>query len=210
MPTLTVNPSGWDEVNSNFKGWFDSHPAELGYTDADSTTYAGIYLNTGNNADTKFYWTFDLSDLPDNAIINSVSCVAKCHITSTSGFPTRTIQMSSGTTPKGSASTLTTTSGQQHTLNVGSWTAAELKKACIYLHAIRGTSSATTDRTFRFYGATLVVDYTVPVPPSDKLYIKNLGAWTESNKAYKKINGVWVEQSDLTQVFDAGVNYKPA
>lgn len=205
MPTITVYPSGYDENNSVYKGWLASHPAELGYTSADSTTYAGIYLVTGNNAKSVFYWTFDLSALPSNAIINSVSCIAKCHITSTSGFSKRTIQMSSGTTAKGVASTLTSTSGQQHTLNVGTWTAAELQNACICLRATRNTTSSSTDRTFRFYGATLTVDYTEA--PSNALYYKNNGSWTQVVAAYKKVNGVWVEQSDLTQVFLSGTNY---
>ena len=43
---------------------------------------------------------------------------------------------------------------------------------------------------------------------SEKLYFKNNGNWTEATKAYKKINGSWVEQSDLTNVFQQGVNYK--
>lgn len=206
MPTITVYPSGYDSTNSDYKGWYSGHAANLGYTDANSTTYAGIYLNTGNYADTKFYWTFNLSSLPSNAIINSVTCTAKCHITSTSGIPTRTIQMSSGTTAKGTASTLTTTSGQQHTLSVGDWTAAELQNACIYLHATRSTTSATTDRTFRFYGATLTIDYSEA--PSNTLYFKNNGTWTATTKVYKKVSGLWVEQSDLTTVFSSGTNYK--
>lgn len=158
--TITVYPSGYDSTNSVYNGWFSGHEANLGYTDSTSSTYAGVYLVTGRNAETKFYWTFDLSEIPLGATIDSVSCEAKCHITSTSGISTRTIQMSAGTTEKGTASTLTTTTGQLHTLSVGTWTASEIRQACIYLHAIRGTSSTTTDRTFRFYGATLTVTYT--------------------------------------------------
>lgn len=206
MATLTVYPSGYDSANSDYKGVYSGHDINLGYDDATSTTYAGIYLNTGNNADTKFYYTFNLSSLPVNAIINSVSCTAKCHITSTSGIPTRTIQMSAGTTAKGTASTLSTTSGTTYDLSAGTWTAAELQNACIYLHAVRSTTNPTTDRTIRFYGATLTVDYTLA--PTDTLYFKNNGTWTAATNAYKKVNGVWVEQSDLTQVFDSGTNYK--
>ena len=206
MPTITVYPSGYDTVNSNYKGIYSGHDINLGYADATSTTYAGIYLNTGNYADTKFYYTFNLSSLPANATINSVTCTAKCHITSTSGIPTRTIQLSSGTTEKGTASTLSTTSGTTYDLTVGTWTAAELQNACIYLHAVRSTTNATTDRTFRFYGATLTVNYTEA--PSDALYFKQNGTWTAATKAYKKVSGTWVEQNDLTNVFSAGTNYK--
>ena len=157
--TVTVYPSGYDDTNSDYKGWYSGHGDTLGYTDADSTTYAAVYLNTGNYADTKFYWTFNLSSIPDGATIDSVTCTAKCHITSTSGIPTRTIQMSSGTTAKGTASTLSSTSGTQYSLDVGSWTAAEIKNACIYIHTVRSTTNANTDRTIRFYGATLTVNY---------------------------------------------------
>lgn len=45
------------------------------------------------------------------------------------------------------------------------------------------------------------------VPSSDKLYVKKSGAWKEVAKAYKKVNGSWVEQSDLTTVFQTGTNY---
>ena len=45
------------------------------------------------------------------------------------------------------------------------------------------------------------------VPSSDKLYVKKSGAWKEVAKAYKKVNGSWVEQSDITTVFQTGTNY---
>ena len=48
--------------------------------------------------------------------------------------------------------------------------------------------------------------YTVPVV-TDKLYFKENGAWTAASKAFKKVNGIWVEQTDLTAVFDANTNY---
>ena len=43
--------------------------------------------------------------------------------------------------------------------------------------------------------------------PTETLYFKNNGSWVAATKAYKKINGSWVEQSDLTSVFQSGVNY---
>ena len=44
--------------------------------------------------------------------------------------------------------------------------------------------------------------------PSDtELYVKLNGTWQLVQSAYKKINGSWVQQSDLTQVFQSGTNY---
>lgn len=50
----------------------------------------------------------------------------------------------------------------------------------------------------------------VLAPPvgSDSLYFKDNGNWVQATKAYKKVNGSWVEQSDLTQVFQSGTNYR--
>lgn len=39
------------------------------------------------------------------------------------------------------------------------------------------------------------------------LYVKINGSWVAASKAYKKVNGSWVEQSDLTNVFQNGINY---
>ena len=40
------------------------------------------------------------------------------------------------------------------------------------------------------------------------LYFKDGGVWRTATKAYKKINGSWVEQSDLTSVFNINSVYK--
>ena len=42
---------------------------------------------------------------------------------------------------------------------------------------------------------------------SDVLYFKENGTWKAATKVFKKVNGNWVEQSDLTTVFDQTKNY---
>lgn len=44
-------------------------------------------------------------------------------------------------------------------------------------------------------------------PSTETAYIKLNGTWTTASKVYKKVSGSWVEQSDLTNAFDAGTNY---
>lgn len=41
----------------------------------------------------------------------------------------------------------------------------------------------------------------------DTAYIKVIGSWVEVSAVYKKVNGSWVLQSDLTHVFDSGTHY---
>jgi len=50
--------------------------------------------------------------------------------------------------------------------------------------------------------------FTEDTGDTDTLYFKNNGSWVEVVSAYKKVSGSWVEQSDLTAVFQSGVNYK--
>ena len=41
-----------------------------------------------------------------------------------------------------------------------------------------------------------------------QLYVKENGSWVTYSKAYKKINGVWVEQPDISSVFNTAANYR--
>ena len=65
-----------------------------------------------------------------------------------------------------------------------------------------------------YWGYTLsniTADHTIVVSSvvaQDKLYIKVNGSWVEATAVYKKINGSWVEQTNLTAIFEDGVNYK--
>ena len=133
-----------------------------GYTDASSTTYATINLTTGSGATTYIYFTFDFSDIPAGATIDSVSCSAKAYIntTNSSRITTRQIQLYSGTTAKGSASTISN-STTAFTMTAGSWTRNELQNARIRLYGVRGTSNTTSTYYFRFYGATFTVNYSI-------------------------------------------------
>ena len=47
----------------------------------------------------------------------------------------------------------------------------------------------------------------VALAATDKLFTKLGNSWIQVTKAYKKVNGSWVEQSDLTTVFESGINY---
>ena len=57
----------------------------------------------------------------------------------------------------------------------------------------------------RFYGADLVVEYEVPAKSA--LYVRQNGQYVAANQVFKKTNGVWVKQEDLTNVFDKDTGY---
>ena len=157
-----------DSITAHPTGVADDHAyasisnATNGYTDSSSTTYATINLTTGSGATTYIYFTFDFSNIPVGATINSVSCTAKAYIntTNSSRITTRQIQLYSGTTAKGSASTISN-STSAFTMTAGTWTRDELLNARIRLYGVRGTSNTTSTYYFRFYGATFTVNYSI-------------------------------------------------
>lgn len=163
--TLTTHPTSIDNTNSVYPGTFyNNNNLENSFTDASSSTRAAFYTTTGSRAVTKVYLNFDeCADIPSGATINSVSCSVKCGTQGTNYFGTRTVQMCTGTTTKGSATTMSgsNSSPSTHTLSVGTWTASELQNAKLYFYIVRGTSNTTTEATFSVFGATLTVNYTI-------------------------------------------------
>lgn len=162
--TLTTCPASLDTANSNYPGtYYSTNVLKNAFTDASSSTRWAPYTNTGSGAATTIYLNFDCSEIPAGATINSVSCSVKCGTQGTNYFNTRTVQMATGTTTKGSATTMSgsNSSPTTHTLTVGSWTAAEIRNAKLKFYVVRGSKNTSTDATFSIYGATLTVNYTV-------------------------------------------------
>ena len=191
-----------------------------GLTNSSSTTYA----QTGGQSGQYLIYSFDVSSIPSNATIISVACTAKAqhtHNNTTYGA----IQLYSGSTAKGTASTFRATTTMD--LDCGSWTRSELSN--IRIRIGNTYTGGTTTYYTRFYGADLTVVYTVPgdycygytisnisvdhtIVISDngssaKAYIKVNGSWVQASKVYKKVSGSWVEQTDLSNLFDQNTIY---
>ena len=188
MSTATFVPSSLDTTNSNYPGtYYSTNVLENAFTDASSSTRWAPYTNTGRNAATTIYLNFDCSSIPEAATIDSVTCSVKCGTQGTNYFNTRTVQMATGTTTKGSATTMSgsNSSPSTHSLSVGSWTASEIRNAKLKFYVVRGTSNTSTDATFSIFGATLTVNYTI-----------NLPSYTVS--ASSEVSGVTVSPSSQT------------
>ena len=111
------------------------------------------------------------------------------------------MQLYSGTVAKGSA-TSTKTSAAVYNLSCGTWTRAELDNIRL-LTKITNTNSGHS--IFYFYGADLTVTYTYQ---SEKFMLKLGGAWHDVARVFKKVNGIWVEQTDLSSVIPGNVRYQ--
>lgn len=151
--TITLYPSSYDTENYS---WRTSSNISRGYTSSSSTTYAEFGL-VKSGGETYIYYKFDTSSIPDGAEIVSVSCTAKVMIDGNSTTtPQKKIQMATGTTLKGTASTANSTA-KVYTLDVGEWTLAELRDIRVRPYA--KTGNTTSNYIIRFYGATLTIKY---------------------------------------------------
>ena len=159
--SVTKYPSSYDTENSAFRSWGSSHGADKGYTSANSTTYAVAYMVRGSRAESVLYWQFDLAEIPDNAVIKSVTLVAKARKTgNTSQVASTYLAVCNGTTEVGSHSAVTSSTAAQFTLDTGSgWTGASIKNLTIKHYGVRGTSGVNQDYSLDFYGATLTITY---------------------------------------------------
>jgi len=159
--SIELVPSGYDSSNSSYSSISSSYPVTNGYTNASSTSYAYITCNTGSRAKTYISYTFNTSAIPSEATIDSISCSAKVRVSSTSYISTGVTQLYSGSTAKGSATTTRSTSATAYTLTPGTWTRSELDNIQVRFTGTRGTSSTTRAAYLFFYGATLIINYSI-------------------------------------------------
>ncbi len=196
MATITVYPSGYVSDDYSYKSIKN---IDRGYASANSNfLYAEIEGNSGIGAETYFYYTFDLSELPPDVVITSVTCLAAA--SRGFGFETSTVQLYSGTNAKGSAAAM----GEKVSIESGTWTREELNDCRLKLYAKSGTENGAS-LNIKFYGATLTIEYaeaaSVPIIGNATIegaakelvggYCNIGGVWKEIAESYVNVDGVW-------------------
>ena len=228
--TLTEHTSGTDErypasytTGGSING--TRYQNTIGHSVSNPSSSTGSdYFSTsqGGSGSTWIEYSFDFSDIPTTATISSVSVQVRGHAEDTSqSRQIATVQLYSGSTTKGSSIDFTSNSDATYTMsNVGTWTATELHSAKlrftigVYGGLITGVTWTVTYMAPKYYTYTYIVsgDATIAVTISGsgaqpKLYVGINGRVVEVAEAYIGVNGVPVLQSDVTQVFQSGVNY---
>lgn len=205
MSSLTVYPNSYDTSKSVFSG-VPTNPNNA-YTTYDDGNYASYYLVTGANAKTYIYYTFDLSTIPANATIKTVSCTASAFVTdgTATRIAVKQLQLFSGNTAKGTPSDFSATA-TYYELDTGTWTRQELDDLYLRVYVQRGTQRTTSSYMVRVIGADLTIEYESG-GAVQTLKIRSNGEWTDVSKVYKKESGSWVEQTSLDTLFDTTANY---
>lgn len=194
------------------------HSAESPYSTSDTNnTYVKPEGQTG-----WINYEFDFSEVPSAATIKTVSVKvygARENSTIDTSHVAR-FQCYSGSTAKGTIQNFTSTSNGSVTVSdPGTWTATELHDAQLrfeigfYGGRMLGiTWTVTYEVNGYVYTITNVAaDHTIVVSAAGggtTMLIKVNGSWVAASKVFKKVNGSWVQQSDLTNVFESGTNYK--
>lgn len=208
----------------NYFNYAVGHTAESpGSTSSSYNTYV---KDGGNNTATGWAWfTFDFSDLPEDAEITnvSVSCYGACENTAHDATHKADMTLYSGIDPKSTEHHFTSTSNSTITISSSEdWTREELLDARLKfevayyggrLFGITWNVSYKHGGSLHHYTYTYTVNGNTTISvaigsaSTTTIYIKKSNTWVAYTKAYKKINGAWVEQSDLTSVFDSLQNY---
>lgn len=160
-------------------GVYNNNVPANGIDGASSTTRACVFSNTGSGVSSWLSYDFDLSAIPANAIISSVTCSVKAAYYSASYFNTHEAQLYTGNTAKGTSVNVTGTgsSGSTHIIDGGnSWTRSELNDINVRYTVTRGTSNTTAAASFSFYGATLSVTYATPDGNYFRYVLSNVNA----------------------------------
>lgn len=184
----------------------------------DGSSVSGNDYASSSGSTAHIDYSFDFSEIPTGATIQSVSVRVKGHCESTSSSSeVATLQLYSGSTAKGSESEFTSTSDETITMSAGTWTQAELQDAILrftigyYGGAISGvTWSVTYEMDGYVYTiSNITADHAIVVSPSggtsinirvkqngtwitpSKVYVKQSGTWQQATKVLGKTNGSW-------------------
>lgn len=208
MASVTLIPTGYDGQLSSYISVDASYPLSNGLTGSSSDTFAGLNLNKGGGAVSKLAVKFDMSMIPTNAKINSISCTIKARISNSySGILRGVAQLYCGTAGLSSEIELEMSEEAQSFSDTGRWDRESLDELILLITCTRGSLYTNSSQTLRFFGADLTVDYTGGGSSGPVLSTKVSGSWVNVSKVYKKVNSLWVEQTDIENLFDAQTNY---
>lgn len=205
------NIGSFDSVNSKYQSEASGHlfSTIIGKGSDNTDSYAEWNIVRGRFTQSRVYYRFDVSSIPMDATINSVNCTARAsrQTARVTEFSSLTLKIVVGTTEESSYATVENNeSVNVYDLPSKTYTRDELTNVGIVIHSARGISSPNKDFWVRLYGATLSVDFTAV--SGSRFLLKINGAWTEGSQLYKKVDGVWVLQEDLSNVFESNIKYK--
>lgn len=223
--TVTATPedvtTSGIQSGSSYAEYAVGHSAENPST---SGTSSNMYASSGSTGYAAY--SFDFSRIPSGAVIEEIE--VRCyghreHATIDSSHVSQCV-LYAGSAAVSDEVNFPSTSNSMITLTPSrSITRAELDSLTVrhyvgyYGGLVLGISVVVTYSTsggidHYTYTFTVSGDAAIAVVIGgsgrvDTLYVRSGGTWKTVSRAYKKVNGAWVQQSSMSNVFSAGVNY---
>ena len=219
MATARLVPSAYSVSSSNYVTV--TNPTNMYYNIDHTAGYATLRGRGGRSTNSTYYAFirgFNFSAVPSNASVSSFTISIRCYRNANQSYGSSSYRLKLASQPSNNSVLSNTTTStdidtvpDNITIPTGSLTWATMsgygENFSIEV-PLRNTSTSSSQYPYVYvYGAEITVTYTEPTPSSDKIYFKNNGSWVEATNVYKKVNGVWQSQSDLTTVFSSGTNY---
>lgn len=209
MASITLVASG----NTGLTGMTisGSYPITNAYDNSsDTSNYARYSISTSTTG--YVYLTYDTSDIPATATIQSIAAKARLRISNTTRVSNRVCQLYTGTTAKGSNTNFSSTSSGGTVINLStgtSWTRSELNDLRM---RIGGTgSSSTSSKYIYIYGTDITITYvtesrTITTTLSGNGTIDPSGAQTMYDGDEYELTITPTNKSDAVTVTNNGVD----
>lgn len=218
--TVTAVPSAVTtdgiQSGSSYAEYAVGHSAE---SPSSSGTSSNMYASSGSTGYAEY--SFDFSDIPSGVEISAIevrayghresSTIDSTHVSSVAIYQNGTAISDAEDFPSTSASIITVT---PNTLPSSMDGVTVRHTVGYYGGLVTGISFEVTfeaDGVVYTYTYTVDGDATIAVTigggSTVSLSFKSGGQWVTVAKAYKKVNGAWVEQSDLTTLFNSSTHY---
>lgn len=207
------------QSGSSYAQYAVGHSAESPYSSSSN-----MYASSGSTGYAEY--SFDFSSIPSNATIESVE--VRCHghresSTISSSYVSQ-CAIYNGSTAVSDTVDFPSTSSSIITLEPNTTITRSMLDNLTVRHYVgyygglvtgisfevvysTGTGIDHYTYTFTTAGNTVIAVVIGGSAPTQTLYFKNNGSWVSATKAYKKVNGAWAQQSDLSTVFETGKNY---
>lgn len=194
-----------------------------------ATQTTSNYYSSGSGTNAVFTYSMAFTDIPSNATVTRVYCEVNGHPESTSNSSEyMCVQLKSGSTNlsaqynfKDSGSTNNSTYTLECTTlptvaqlqsmvlecTLGYYGGAINGATCYVVYSVAGSNPSYYTYTYTADGnATIAV--VIGSVSTDAFWFKNSsGTWVAATKVYKKVSGSWVEQTNLSTVYDSTKNY---
>ena len=221
--TVSATPDSYDtydiQSGSSYAGYCVGHSAE---NPSSSGTSSNMYASDTGYAE----YAFDFSGIPSNATIESIEVRCYGHRENNTIDSSHISQcvLYRGSTAISEAVDFPSTSNHLITVTPDTLpTRSQLDSVTlrhivgyygglvlgITFEVIYSTGSGIDHYTYTYTvsGNSTIAVVIGGAADTDKLFVKQGGAWKEVQKAYRKVNGTWTEITDLTTVFTTGTKY---